>query len=110
MEKKAYIDLTDKYINTQICTNMSLFCDDDLLLTHFFYNNNYYNIIHYDTTSDGYIITLDTILPNVHNTMYTYKIPTSLTLYKMVPNDYKKMQERQLIELSEKSLITDLFS
>lgn len=105
-----YIDLTDKYINTQICTNMSLFCDDDLLLTHFFYNNHCYNIIHYDTISDGYVITLDTILPNIHNTTYTYKIPNSITLNKVTPNDYKKIQERHLMELSEKSVITDLFS
>jgi hypothetical protein len=105
-----YIDLTDKYINTQICTNMSLFGDDEFVLTHFFYNNNYYNIIKYKEITDGFIITLDTVLTNIHNTIYTYKIPKGLTFYKANPNDYKKIQEKILMELSEKSIIDDLFS
>lgn len=68
------IDLREKYIHTQLETNMSLFCDNNYKLVQFFYNNMKYKIPFYHKNVDAiYVYYFDKIII----------LPTSLTVYKL---------------------------
>jgi len=68
------IDLRTKYINTQLETNMSLFCDENYCLVQFFYNNMKYKIPSYHEEPDGIYI---------HYFDHEIILPLSLTVYKI---------------------------
>ena len=68
------IDLRSKYINTQLETNMSLFCDENYCLVEFFYNNMKYTIPCYHEETDGI---------HIHYLTHEIILPTSLTFYKI---------------------------
>lgn len=68
------IDLREKYIHTQIETNMSLFCDNNNQLVQFFYNNIKYKIPCYHKDENGiYVHYFDKLII----------LPSSLTVYKL---------------------------